>query len=92
MNKGDLNLVSSHFVNNTAANTAHGGVLYVTDYVSKDFITLAGSYFHSNRAISGGVITLQANDNLTVTESTFSHNSTNSGGAIFLQTHNKLII
>ena len=84
---GDVNVMASSFLNNTAENI--GGILYVLN--SAD-VTLAGSTFHSNRAIRGGVIALLVNDNLTVTDSSFSHNSAIRGGVIYLLIGNKLTV
>ena len=88
LNEGEIKVIEGNFVNNTAGN--NGGVLYTPIYWYKHNVTLERSVFHNNKAVSGGVIAMSANDFLTLTENIFSYNNANRGGAIHLLIENTL--
>ena len=90
LNKGRIKVTASTFKNNTAVNS--GGVVATFTQFFQNHMTFEQSDFQHNRAFSGGVIAIVANDLVAVSTSTFSNNSAARGGVIYLQTENDLTV
>ena len=90
LNECETEVTESTFQNNTAVNS--GGVVYILIHWFQNHLRFERSDFQCNRALSGGVIAVIANDLLTVSESTFTNNSAVRGGVVYSLTENNLIV
>ena len=90
LNKGRIKVTTSSFVHNTAVNS--GGVTFTIIHWFQNHMTFEQSNFQHNRAFSGGVIAVVANDLITVSRSTFTNNSAVRGGVVYLLTGNELTV
>ena len=77
----NIEIVDSHFINNSASYGGHGGAIYTYN----GEVTITGTYFSNNRAGSigghGGVIYFNGS-NITITNSTFTNNQAGGDGGV----------
>ena len=90
LNKGKIEVTASNFEHNTAVNS--GGVASTPIQILQNHITFEKSDFQHNKAFSGGVIAVIANDIVRVSTSMFTNNSAVRGGVVYLLTRNQLTV
>ena len=90
LNECETTVTGTSFENNIAVDS--GGVVYTLIHWFENHLKFEWSDFQRNRAFSGGVIAVIANDIITVSYSTFTNNSAVRGGVAYLLTENKLTV